>query len=316
MSEEKNLNIQTKEQYKELLNKTISYYETLDPNSYILQQLLDIKKYIVEQRIYQCMDIDDIWDDVDQKYSFGGYAVKNLEEDSDESETLCALFDGAINYEILTDDEEYKDLRLRKTYLNNSVKNGHLIRWNKNQIPVYIPPIENNDYNKIIINAFNEWADATNGVLTFKYVNESIQNGINIIIKKFDKKDLSGYYKIDYTENFLIYSSRIELCLPNLLLYKKYTGVSFYNTLLPIIGKILGLSSPYSEDITSSYKQYFYDYLNYVRLSARDKLSIKCLYSIPKNMSIREFAISKNLSPDLSIDDIIARLDERESIVI
>ena len=92
----------TKEDYSNLLLDTISYVEQIvndDSDNYlyeiILAQLIDIKEIIVEKQ--ELIDEDDI----NERYTLGGIAVKNFEEGEEMRERLCTIFSVASDYAFL-----------------------------------------------------------------------------------------------------------------------------------------------------------------------------------------------------------------------
>ncbi len=87
----------TKKYYRFILDETIGQIES-DPLSqtpffqYILGQLYDIKENVVEKGIYSG------WDEVNEHYTLGGFAVKNFEEGEEMRDRLCDIFGGACYY--------------------------------------------------------------------------------------------------------------------------------------------------------------------------------------------------------------------------
>lgn len=92
----------TKEEYSNLLHETILYLNTLknsgiDDYLYdlIIAQLIDIKEKVVIKR--ELIDEDEI----NERYSIGGIAIKNFEEGSEMRERLCDIFSGAMDFAFL-----------------------------------------------------------------------------------------------------------------------------------------------------------------------------------------------------------------------
>lgn len=84
--------------YRKILNDTISILEKLIVDSPlalyqdIYSQLLDIKENVVERHIYTTEE------EIDERYTLGGIAIKNFAPDSEIQQRLCDIFGGASDY--------------------------------------------------------------------------------------------------------------------------------------------------------------------------------------------------------------------------
>lgn len=88
----------TKIEYQHFLNETIDIFRIQSKNEdnelchIILNQLLDIKKNVV------CLGVLTEWDEINERYTLGGLAVSNYEEDDEFGERLKEVFCGALEY--------------------------------------------------------------------------------------------------------------------------------------------------------------------------------------------------------------------------
>jgi hypothetical protein len=88
----------SKAEYILLLNETIEIFrlqcnneeDILSQN--ILEQLLDIRENVIE------LGVLTEWDDINERYTLGGLAIKNFEEDDELGKRIQNVFWGALNY--------------------------------------------------------------------------------------------------------------------------------------------------------------------------------------------------------------------------
>lgn len=88
----------SKTEYIQFLNETIEIFclqcnneeDIISQN--ILEQLLDIKENVIE------LGVLTEWDDINERYTLGGLAIKNFEEDDELGQRIQNVFCGALNY--------------------------------------------------------------------------------------------------------------------------------------------------------------------------------------------------------------------------
>lgn len=88
----------SKTEYIQFLNETIEIFclqcnneeDIISQN--ILEQLLDIKENVIE------LGVLTEWDDINERYTLGGLAIKNFEEDDVLGQRIQNVFCGALNY--------------------------------------------------------------------------------------------------------------------------------------------------------------------------------------------------------------------------
>ncbi len=93
----------TKESYERYLDKIINKYQ--DEN-YIVQDLLDIKKRVIQQRFYKNWDIDKIASSINYRYSICMYGVKEPPANEKLYAILQKVIEGAIYYESYRSEKE------------------------------------------------------------------------------------------------------------------------------------------------------------------------------------------------------------------
>lgn len=94
--------IETKEQYCFIVDETIGMLENMRQYSAayeeIYDQLVDLKKNVIEEQTLVEPD------DIDDRYSFGGIAVKSFKEGDEIRELLCDILWGTLHFQELNDE--------------------------------------------------------------------------------------------------------------------------------------------------------------------------------------------------------------------
>lgn len=89
----------TRIQYQQFLNETIDIFRLHSNNEddelshIILDQLLDIKENVVD------LGVLTEWDEINERYTLGGIAIKNFDEDDELGLRIQDVFYGAVKYE-------------------------------------------------------------------------------------------------------------------------------------------------------------------------------------------------------------------------
>lgn len=88
----------TKVEYQQFLNETIEIFRLQSKNEHdelsriILDQLLDLKENVVD------LGVLTEWDEINERYTLGGLAIKNYEEEDELGQRIKDVFWGALEY--------------------------------------------------------------------------------------------------------------------------------------------------------------------------------------------------------------------------
>lgn len=203
----------------------------------------------------------------------------------------------------------------RQTYLQESLRNGRLIRWSDSLMPLkfYIAPFrfyskqgEDYKYRELVIRALKTWEAASGGKVSFNIVTSLMGSQINLDWKRVDRQAL-GYCSFSMDNQNRVFSAEVQIGISDGIIHHEYMAEDeVYHTILHEIGHSLGLGhSPFESDIMYTPHKY-----GVVSLSARDKTSLKWMYKLPTNATPSEIG-SKNGVQSLDIDEIIYRLIEK-----
>ncbi len=228
--------------------------------------------------------------------------------------------DNSLFTEEVKNNRTYINKKFSGNYIDRTLNNGRLIRWNPSTFPLKVY-IENNPslpdyYYTEVRNAFEEWEKASNEFITFTYIYTKSNANIicefppNFISEANEKKMITGYSKFNI-ENNKIKNSQITLASYNLK-SKYFSEKEIYATALHEIGHSLGISghSLNPQDImypTSSYKS--------AKLSSNDIITLKLLYSIVPDISNKNFT-DKQKEKYITSKDILGEYDTRINIEI
>ena len=82
------------------------------------------------------------------------------------------------------------------TYIQASLNNGKITRWDKNDfpLPIYIEKCDEYKYNDMVIRALKEWEICSNGLIKFQEVNDLYDSKINISWERIDEKSIGTLY--------------------------------------------------------------------------------------------------------------------------
>ncbi len=203
----------------------------------------------------------------------------------------------------------------KKTYLQESVKNGRLIRWNMMPLKVYIAPMkfyskqgQDAKYRAYVKKALDEWHKVSNGKVSFVIVDTLLQSNVNIDWKRVERKAL-GHCYFQYDNANRLYSAEVAIGLTEGLVHADYMDEEeVYHTILHEIGHAIGLGhSPFKKDIMYTPHQ-----KGIVHVGEGDRLSINWLYTFPQGKTVSEIASKFGVSGS-DLDEVVARIISKQT---
>ena len=203
----------------------------------------------------------------------------------------------------------------KKTYLQESVKNGLLIRWNFMPLKVYIAPMkfyskqgQDSKYRALVKRALDGWHKISNGKVSFVIVDNLHNSNVNIEWKRVERSAL-GYCYFHYDKANRLYSAEVSIGLTEGLVHAEYMDEEeVYHTIAHEIGHAIGLGhSPFKKDI-----MYVPHQKGVSGFGEGDKLSVNWLYTFPQGKTVPEIA-SKNGVGGNDIDEVIVKIISKEA---
>ena len=205
----------------------------------------------------------------------------------------------------------------KKTYLQESVKGGRLMWWNKNMMPlkVYIAPMkfyskqgQDAKYRGFVKKALDEWHRVSNGKVSFVVVDNLLTSNINIDWKRVERKALGCCY-FQYDRSNRLYSAEVSIGLTDGLVHADYMDEGeVYHTILHEIGHAIGLGhSPFKRDIMYTPHQ-----KGVLSVGDGDRLSINWLYTFPQGKTVAEIASKYGVAGN-DLDEVVARIISKQT---
>ena len=203
----------------------------------------------------------------------------------------------------------------KKTYLQESIKGGRLIRWISMPLKVYIAPMnfyskkgQDLKYRGFVKRALDEWHSVSNGKVSFTVVNNLYDSQVNIEWKRVERHALGMCY-FQYDKYNRLGSAEVSIGLTEGLVHADYMDEGeVYHTILHEIGHAIGLGhSPFKTDIMYTPHQKGVLHVGY-----NDKLSINWLYTLPFGKTVKEIASKYNVAGS-DIDEVISKIINKQA---
>ncbi len=165
------------------------------------------------------------------------------------------------------------------SYFRNVCKNGKLIRWNKNSLPlkVYIEDTKTvpEYYREVVMSAYQAWQRASEGLVRFEYVESPQEADMKCYFRANDNKDSIGTHAFSVNGNTITDSTIIFNKTDN----KGYNHDSkqLFSSALQEVGHSLGLTgkSPSIYDVMYPIGTKFN-----TEITPRDLKTLALLYSV------------------------------------
>lgn len=203
----------------------------------------------------------------------------------------------------------------KKTYLQESVKNGRLMRWNNMPLKVYIAPMkfyskqgQDAKFRRLVRQAMDEWHKISNGKVSFVVVDNLLSSQINIDWQRVQRQAL-GHCIFQYDRNNRLYSAEVMIGLTEGLVHADYNNDDeIYHTILHEMGHAIGLGHSYfKNDIMYTPHQ-----KGIMHAGPGDKLSVNWLYTFPQGKTVNEIA-AKYQTGGSDLDEVVAKIISKQA---
>lgn len=203
----------------------------------------------------------------------------------------------------------------KKTYLQESIKGGRLMRWNNMPLKVYVAPMkfyskqgQDSKYRGFVKQALDEWHKVSNGKVSFVLVDNLLSSQVNIDWKRVERKALGMCY-FQYDKLNRLYSAEVQIGLTEGLVHAEYMDEGeVYHTILHEIGHAIGLGhSPFKNDIMYTPHQ-----KGVIHVGEGDRLSVNWLYTFPQGKTVNEIASKYHVSGS-DIDEVVAKIITKQT---
>ena len=200
------------------------------------------------------------------------------------------------------------------TYIQASLNNGRIARWDRNDFPLpifiekcrwYAAKGEEYKYNDMVLRALQDWQTLSKGLVSFRVVNQLYDSKVNLTWKRVDRKSL-GLCSFNFQNNRM-FSAEVEIGLSDGIIHRQYMDDNeVYHTILHELGHAVGLGhSYYKRDIMYTPHQY-----GIVSISDNDIKTLEYIYNMPIGLTAKQLGEQFKIGSE-NFDEIIAALESR-----
>ena len=200
------------------------------------------------------------------------------------------------------------------TYIQHSLNNGRISRWDKGDFPLpifiekcrwYAAKGEEYKYNNMVLRALKEWEARTNGLVRFNVIDKLYDSKVNLTWKRVDRKSL-GLCTFNF-EKSRMFSAEVEIGLSDGIIHRQYMDDNeVYHTILHELGHAVGLGhSPDRQDIMYTPHQY-----GMINISDNDVQTLQYIYNLPIGLTGKQMGEHFQVDSK-NFDEIIAVLEHR-----
>ena len=238
--------------------------------------------------------------------TFGVMALANIETSQNYNEfNLQKISTITLGYDKSMGEKTIKAAVI-DSYFRKVAQAGQIIRWNKSSMPlkVYIdePSGLPEYYKDIVINAYQSWQRASEGLVRFQIVNKASEADLKCYFSD-DSRDTIGAHKFTINNNHIVDSTIVFT--KSDLKGQSHDSKQLYSSALQEIGHSLGLTgnSPSIYDVMYPIGTKFN-----TEITPRDLKTLALLYSVVPNITNKELTQVEKAKL-MTVDDVLSTLN-------
>lgn len=238
--------------------------------------------------------------------TFGVMALANIETSQNYNEfNLQKISAITLGYDKSMSEKTIKAAVI-DSYFRKVAQAGQIIRWNNSSMPlkVYIdePSGLPEYYKDVVINAYQSWQRASEGLVRFQIVNNASEADLKCYFSD-DSRDTIGAHKFTINNNHIVDSTIVFT--KSDLKGQSHDSKQLYSSALQEIGHSLGLTgnSPSIYDVMYPIGTKFN-----TEITSRDLKTLALLYSVVPNITNKELTQVEKAKL-MTVDDVLSTLN-------
>lgn len=238
--------------------------------------------------------------------TFGVMALANIETSQNYNEfNLQKISAITLGYDKSMSEKTIKAAVI-DSYFRKVAQAGQIIRWNNSSMPLKVYIDEPSDlpeyYKDVIINAYQSWQRASEGLVRFQIVNNASEADLKCYFSD-DSRDTIGAHKFTINNNHIVDSTIVFT--KSDLKGQSHDSKQLYSSALQEIGHSLGLTgnSPSIYDVMYPIGTKFN-----TEITSRDLKTLALLYSVVPNITNKELTQVEKAKL-MTVDDVLATLN-------